>query len=78
MLCGFVRAAGRAQFQNFKNKPLVFYLYPGERSGFFRLETLELLYFFHCETSRAHPRLRPRPAGMKGVILDDVNLQHGR
>ena len=40
MLCGFVRAAWWVQFQNFKNKPLVFYLYPGERGGFFRLETL--------------------------------------
>ena len=40
MLCGFVRAAGRVQFQNFKNKPLVFYLYPGESGGIFRFETL--------------------------------------
>ena len=39
MLCCFVRAAGRAQFQNFKNKPLVFYLYPGESGGIFRFET---------------------------------------
>ena len=40
MLCGFVRAAGRAQFKNFKNKPLIFYLYPGESGGIFLLETL--------------------------------------
>lgn len=40
MLCGFVRAAGRAQFQNFKNKPLVFYLYQSESGGIFRFETL--------------------------------------
>ena len=40
MLCCFARAAWWVQFQNFKNKPLVFYLYQSESGGIFRFETL--------------------------------------